>query len=57
MSFIRSSLTKVNIPTEPVGAKRPSFSSNMKGTWFLRKTGEGFGILCQAQAYPVPTFR
>ena len=43
---------------EPVGAKAPSFSSsNVRGSWVVRSSGEGFALLCQAQSFPVPTFR
>jgi hypothetical protein len=44
-------------PVEPVGAKAPTFSSDLKSGSFVRKAGQGFGLLCQAQAYPVPSFR
>lgn len=44
-------------PIEPVGAKAPIFSTDLKSGSFMRKSGQGFGLLCQAQAYPVPAFR
>ncbi|KAF4517352.1 hypothetical protein B566_EDAN011739 [Ephemera danica] len=43
--------------TEPVGAKAPSFSSNTKISSFLTKSKEGYALLCQAQGFPVPSFR
>lgn len=42
---------------EPVGAKAPSFSTDSKSITFERSIGQGFGLLCQAQAFPVPLFR
>lgn len=42
---------------EPVGAKAPTFASDTKVLSFVRHTGLGFGLLCQAQGHPVPTFR
>ncbi|XP_072939079.1 cell adhesion molecule Dscam1 isoform X11 [Epargyreus clarus] len=43
--------------TEPVGAKAPSFSTDSKGSIFVRETGHSFALLCQAQASPTPIFR
>ncbi|XP_059046518.1 cell adhesion molecule Dscam2 isoform X35 [Achroia grisella] len=43
--------------TEPVGAKAPSFSTDSKGSIFIREIGQGFALLCQAQAFPTPLFR
>lgn len=42
---------------EPVGAKAPSFSTDSKGSIFVREIGQGFALLCQAQASPIPVFR
>jgi hypothetical protein len=44
-------------PVEPVGAKAPTFSTDLKSGSFVRKSGQGFGVLCQVQAYPVPASR
>jgi hypothetical protein len=43
--------------TEPVGAKAPTFASDTKVLSFVRHSGLGFGLLCQAQGLPVPAFR
>ncbi|XP_065340864.1 cell adhesion molecule Dscam1 isoform X20 [Cloeon dipterum] len=43
--------------TEPVGAKAPSFSTDLKSSSFTRSQGSGFGLLCLAQGHPRPTFR
>lgn len=43
--------------TEPVGAKAPTFASDTKVLSFVRPSGLGFGLLCQAQGLPVPAFR
>lgn len=43
--------------TEPVGAKAPTFSSDSKGSIFVRQEGTSFAMLCQAQAFPVPLIR
>lgn len=50
----------VNLPkslTEPVGAKAPAFSTDALSQTISRKHGQGFALLCLAQAYPVPMFR
>ena len=52
-----SSLSLLAISLEPVGAKLPTFSSDLQSSSITRKSGQGFGLLCQAQAYPVPSFR
>ncbi|KAJ9593690.1 hypothetical protein L9F63_014738, partial [Diploptera punctata] len=39
---------------KPVGAKAPTFSSDLKSGSYMRRAGQGFGLLCQAQAFPVP---
>jgi hypothetical protein len=36
---------------EPVGAKAPTFASDMKVLSFVRHSGLGFGLLCQAQGH------
>ena len=43
--------------TDPVGAKVPKFSTNDKSSSFVINSGEGFGLLCLAQGFPVPAFR
>ncbi|KAM0727414.1 Cell adhesion molecule Dscam1 [Formica fusca] len=42
--------------TEPVGTKAPSILGE-KGSLMERRTATHIVILCQGQAYPVPTFR
>ncbi|XP_076655519.1 Down syndrome cell adhesion molecule 1 isoform X14 [Halictus rubicundus] len=42
--------------TEPVGSKAPSILGE-KGSLMERRTATHIVILCQGQAYPVPTFR
>ncbi|XP_061930198.1 cell adhesion molecule Dscam2 isoform X47 [Apis cerana] len=42
--------------TEPVGSKAPSILGE-KGSLMERRTRADIVILCQGQAYPVPTFR
>lgn len=42
---------------EPVGAKAPTFSTDSKSSTFVRAIGQSFGLLCQAQSFPVPLFR
>ena len=44
-------------PSEPVGAKAPTFSSDLKSGSFSRREGQSFALLCQAQAHPAPSFR
>lgn len=43
--------------TEPVGSKAPAFANDLRTSGFDRQTGQGFALLCQAQAFPVPMFR
>ncbi|XP_043509545.1 Down syndrome cell adhesion molecule-like protein Dscam2 isoform X16 [Frieseomelitta varia] len=42
--------------TEPVGSKAPSILGE-KGSLMERRTGTHIVVLCQGQAYPVPSFR
>lgn len=42
---------------EPVGVKKPTLSSDATSISYTRHVGHGFGLLCQAQAFPVPRFR
>lgn len=42
---------------EPVGLKKPVFSSESKGSIFEREVNSTLSLLCQAQAYPVPMIR
>lgn len=48
---------RFSISLEPVGSKAPTFSSDSKISMFVRRTGDSFALLCQAQAYPVPLIR
>ena len=48
---------KISCVLEPVGFKAPSFSTDAVSTSYIRIVGQSFGILCQAQAHPVPIFR
>lgn len=48
---------KTLIETEPIGYKAPSLSSNAESITFKHAIGQSFGLLCQAQAFPVPVFR
>ncbi|XP_064292543.1 cell adhesion molecule Dscam1 isoform X37 [Plodia interpunctella] len=43
--------------TEPIGTKPPSFSTDNKFSWYVRKIGQSLNILCPAQGFPVPLFR
>ncbi|XP_028042148.1 Down syndrome cell adhesion molecule-like protein Dscam2 isoform X3 [Bombyx mandarina] len=47
----------LSLYSETVAAKAPSFSTDSKGSIFVRDVGQGFALLCQAQASPVPIFR
>lgn len=42
---------------EPVAFKAPTFSTDARSTTFIRNVGQSFGLLCQAQSFPVPMFR
>lgn len=42
---------------EPVGSKPPTFSTDSKISSYVRSINQSFGLLCQAQAYPVPLIR
>ncbi|XP_050081254.1 cell adhesion molecule Dscam2 isoform X8 [Anopheles maculipalpis] len=42
--------------TEPIGSKAPSFGSNIM-TYLDISVNSSVGLLCQAQAYPVPIFK
>ncbi|XP_025268084.1 Down syndrome cell adhesion molecule-like protein Dscam2 isoform X24 [Camponotus floridanus] len=56
-SETRLSATKGRLViTEPVGTKAPSILGE-KGSLMERRTDTHIVILCQGQAYPVPTFR
>ncbi|CAD7012102.1 unnamed protein product [Ceratitis capitata] len=52
--FPRRSANFFKSRCEPVGAKAPTFSSDSKGSIFVRTVGSSFALLCQAQAFPVP---
>lgn len=53
----RISITKLNLYSEPVGAKAPTLSVDAKRSWIERPLNNTFAIFCPAQAYPVPAFR
>ncbi|KAJ8982888.1 hypothetical protein NQ317_004318 [Molorchus minor] len=42
---------------EPIGYKAPAFSNDATSISYTRSEGQGFGLLCQAQAYPSPRFK
>lgn len=42
---------------EPVGSKAPTFSTDARSSTFIRTIGHSFGLLCQAQAFPIPITR
>lgn len=42
---------------EPVGLKPPTFSSDSEISRFKKKFGYTLALLCQAQAFPVPSFK
>lgn len=42
---------------EPIGFKAPTFVSDAKSVSFVRDVKQSFGLLCQAQGFPVPFFR
>lgn len=42
---------------EPIGSKGPKFSNDLRSSTIDREEGQSFGLLCLAQAFPVPTFR
>lgn len=43
--------------SEPIGFKAPTFSSETKLSWFVKKASQNFALLCPAQAYPIPSFK
>lgn len=43
--------------SEPIGARAPTFSTDSNSFSYIRSVGQGFALLCQAQAYPVPLIR
>ena len=43
--------------SEPVGGSAPKFSTDSKGSIFVRPVKEPIVQLCPAQGSPVPTFR
>lgn len=45
------------ISLEPMGSKAPAFSTDATSIAFVRFVHTGFGLLCQAQGFPVPLFR
>ncbi|XP_049833935.1 Down syndrome cell adhesion molecule-like protein Dscam2 isoform X22 [Schistocerca gregaria] len=43
--------------TEPIGAKSPTFVTDLSSSSIKRRAGRSFGLLCQAQGFPAPSFR
>ncbi|XP_060529789.1 cell adhesion molecule Dscam2 isoform X42 [Cylas formicarius] len=43
--------------TEPVGYKKPTFSTDIRMLGYERSRGQSFAMLCPAQGLPIPTFR
>lgn len=42
---------------EPVGLKRPTFSTDDKSSLFFRSRGDPVVLQCPAQGYPLPQYR
>lgn len=42
---------------EPISAKAPTLSVDIKWSGIERRQNVSFAILCPAQAYPVPAYR
>lgn len=42
---------------EPISAKSPAFQTESMSATFRKVAGQSFALLCQAQAYPVPSIR
>lgn len=42
---------------EPIGSRPPTFSTESKGSIFVKATNSSFALLCQAQAWPVGVFK
>lgn len=51
------SFQELNIFTEPVGVKKPTFASDDKIHSFERVQSFSIALLCEVQAYPVATIR
>lgn len=47
----------VYIDVEPVGLRTPRLISDVKSTTIEKHNGHDLSLLCQAQGYPMPTFR
>jgi hypothetical protein len=45
------------IIADPVGSKAPKFTLDTHTLSFTRHSSQGFALLCQAQGFPVPSFR
>lgn len=43
--------------TEPLGAKPPTLPPELKHNWVEKRNRLDIALLCQAQAYPVPSVR
>nr|XP_017031897.1 Down syndrome cell adhesion molecule-like protein Dscam2 isoform X3 [Drosophila kikkawai] len=51
------STSHIQLFTEPIGARAPTFSTDSNIFSYTRPVGHSFALLCQAQAYPVPLMR
>lgn len=40
-----------------MGSKAPALSSEAEKIWLKRRGGFDIGLVCYAQAFPVPSFR
>ena len=47
----------LHFPIEPISAKSPAFQTESMSATFRKVAGQAFALLCQAQAYPVPSIR
>lgn len=43
--------------SEPIGFKKPALSVETEALRFTRRSGRDFGLLCEAQGFPVPSTR
>lgn len=54
-SYIKK--TSISIHSEPVGAKSPTLSSDIKWSGIERKFNQSLVMLCPAQGFPAPITR
>jgi hypothetical protein len=45
------------LSSDPVGSKSPTVAKNDKINMLDALLGDSFGLLCQAQGFPLPSFR